>query len=400
MSVSLTPDPALREFTDLGVVVPGALLLTLVSGTPATPLATYADGAGAVPNTNPVVASAFGLFGPIYLTAGVAYRLICTTAAGVVLWDRDPVLIPDVAAQIATAVAAAVATAVAGLTGTVVNHCRLTLESGVPVSATDQLAKTTVYCTPRTGRQLTLFSAAGVPSTLSTPEVSIALPAVASQLYDVFAWNNAGVVTLELLAWTNDTTRATAIALTTTGVWCKSGDLTRRYLGSVRTTTVAGQTEDSLVKRYLWNVDQRVRRPLLRQEATLSWTYTLATWRQANAAAANQVEIVVGVADAPLTLQVIGAAINGASTVAFAVSLGEDSTTTPSPSALQGPFNTGTATTSGYTSVLAALAKLPALGRHVYAWLEISTATGTTTWAGLNATPFYHQSGITGGIDG
>jgi hypothetical protein len=92
MSVSLTPDPALREVSDLGVVVPGALLLTLVSGTPSTNLATYSDGAGAVPNTNPVVASAFGLFGPIYLTAGVAYRLICKTAAGVVLWDRDPVV--------------------------------------------------------------------------------------------------------------------------------------------------------------------------------------------------------------------------------------------------------------------------------------------------------------------
>jgi hypothetical protein len=96
MSGLLTPDPALREISDLGVIVPGALLHTYVSGTPSTPLATYSDADLAVghENTNPVVASAGGLFGPIYLTPGVAYKFVLADAAGVTLWTRDPVLAP------------------------------------------------------------------------------------------------------------------------------------------------------------------------------------------------------------------------------------------------------------------------------------------------------------------
>src|SRR3954465_1806151 len=87
----LTPDPRLRELSDLGVVLPGALLHTYVSGTPSTPLATTSDAAGLVPNLNPLVASAGGLFGPIYLTSGLAYKLVLTDANGVEIWSQDPV---------------------------------------------------------------------------------------------------------------------------------------------------------------------------------------------------------------------------------------------------------------------------------------------------------------------
>jgi hypothetical protein len=389
VSVGLTPDPALREFTDLGVVAPGAQLLTLVSGTPATNLATYSDGAGAVPNTNPVVASAFGLFGPIYLTAGVAYRLICTTAAGVVLWDRDPVLVLDVASAVA---------AIGGLATAALNSYRLTLESGVPVSSTDQLAKTTLYCTPQTGRSLTIFSAGGVPATLTSAEFSIALPAVASQLYDVFVYSNAGVLTLELCAWTNDTTRATAIALTTTGAWCKSGDLTRRYLGTVRTTAVAGQTEDSALKRYVWNVANRVRRAVRVADAAASWTYSTAAWRQANANAANQVDVVVGVAEALLDLTMLGLVTNTNAWQA-GQAIGEDAVLSPAAGLtyLTGSGAAGTANIYGVTT--ARLVKYPGVGRHLYVWIEFSVTGPTTTFLGTNVAGLF-TTGLTGWMEG
>lgn len=92
----LVPDPALREFSDLGVVLAGAKLYTYVSGTPSTPLATYSDSALTIPNTNPIVASAGGLLSPIYLTPGVAYKLLLTDADDVTVpgWPRDPVTVP------------------------------------------------------------------------------------------------------------------------------------------------------------------------------------------------------------------------------------------------------------------------------------------------------------------
>lgn len=97
MSVGfLTPDARLRVFADVGTVLAGAKLHTYIAGTPSTPLATFSDSALTVPNLNPVVASAGGLFGPIYLTPGSAYKLALTDSSDVAIWTQDNVLIPVV----------------------------------------------------------------------------------------------------------------------------------------------------------------------------------------------------------------------------------------------------------------------------------------------------------------
>jgi len=102
MSNSLAPVARQRELTDLGVVAPGALLHTYVSGTPATPIATASDAAGLVPNANPIVASAGGLLGPIYLVPNLAYRFVLTEANGVAIWDQDPVMVESAAGGFST----------------------------------------------------------------------------------------------------------------------------------------------------------------------------------------------------------------------------------------------------------------------------------------------------------
>lgn len=95
MSGLLSPDARLRILSDLGLVQAGALLHTYVSGSPSTNLATFSDSALAVPNTNPIVASAGGLFGPIYLTPGTAYKYVLTDALGNAIWAQDPVTAPS-----------------------------------------------------------------------------------------------------------------------------------------------------------------------------------------------------------------------------------------------------------------------------------------------------------------
>lgn len=90
----LTPDARLRIVGDLSVIVPGAKLHTYVTGTPSTNQQTFSDSALTVPNANPVVASAFGLFGPIYLTPGLGYKLVLADANDVAIWTQDPILIP------------------------------------------------------------------------------------------------------------------------------------------------------------------------------------------------------------------------------------------------------------------------------------------------------------------
>jgi hypothetical protein len=139
-------------------------------------------------------------------------------------------------------------TAVAPIVNTGLVCGRLTLTTGTPVTTTDVTAATTVFYTPMPGcNQITLWNGtATIVDTLT--ETSIAVPATTSQMYDVFAFDNAGAVNIELLAWTNDTTRATAITVQN-GFLCKAGAPARRYVGSFRTTTVSGQTEDSAAKR-------------------------------------------------------------------------------------------------------------------------------------------------------
>ena len=112
------------------------------------------------------------------------------------------------------------------------NDFRLTLTTGVPVTTTDVLTATNIFLTPTgRGNSIGLFNGS-TWQLLHSAEVSTGtLTATVDKPYDVFAYNNAGVVTLETLVWTSDTVRATALVLQD-GVWSKTGDLTRRYIGT------------------------------------------------------------------------------------------------------------------------------------------------------------------------
>ncbi len=276
---------------------------------------------------------------------------------------------------------------------------RLSLTTGVPVTTTDVTAAGTLYYIPYGGcSQVTFFDGtAWYQSSFS--QISIAVPAVASQMYDVFLFDNAGTPTLELTAWTNDTTRATALA-TQNGVYVKTGALTRLYLGSFRTTTVVSQTEDSgatctgNAKRYVWNYYNRVLRPLCKNETTDNWTYTTGAWRQVNGAAGNQLDVVVGVSEDALEIDAYGVSASDTANTQRQTGIGEDSTTVLRTGTVTPLVGTIAATIGTYDQTHAHLRVIPAAGRHFYAWLEYSTQPGgaITTWFG--DTPVVSQTGI------
>ena len=88
---------------------------------------------------------------------------------------------------------------------------RLTLESGVPVSTTDQADKVTLYYTPYVGNKISLYDGVSAWSTVTFAELSLDISAyTASKPYDIWIYNNAGTATLDSTVWTNATTRATA----------------------------------------------------------------------------------------------------------------------------------------------------------------------------------------------
>lgn len=174
---------------------------------------------------------------------------------------------------------------------------RLTLSNTDPAPIADQTAKTTVYYFPYVGHRIAIYNTVTTGwDVLKFGSASVSVPATTSRPFDVFAYNNAGTLALQTVNWTNDTTRATAITRQD-GIWCKSGDLGKRYLGTGRTGTVSGQTEDSDTKRFLWNYYNRVEKRLTKYAPT-SHTYNTSTWRAWNNTTADtQVSWVTGVVE-------------------------------------------------------------------------------------------------------
>lgn len=274
---------------------------------------------------------------------------------------------------------------------------RLTLESGVPVSTTDQSAKTSIFFTPFGCNRIALFDGTSEWNIRTFSEgpgtTTLISGCTASKPYDVFMFDNAGAVTAEILVWTNATTRATALVLQD-GIWVKSGATNRRYVGSFYCNASGGQTDDTLAKRYIFNADNRRPRALRRLETTASWSYTTAAYHQANASVLNQVEIMNGLAEQSLFLTATGIGSNGtagASSTIMVVGIGEDSTTTLATGATSA---VGAAIAANFqTTLIATLNKPPTAALHVYAWLEYSAAAGTTTWYGNNS---LNASGLSG----
>lgn len=270
---------------------------------------------------------------------------------------------------------------------------RLTLASGVPVTTTNVTAAVTLYFTPYKGNKIALYDGAAVWNVRTLTELSIAVPASASQMYDAFVYDNAGTPTLELTAWTNDTTRATAIVLQD-GVYVKNGATTRRYVGSFRTTAVAGQTEDSLTKRYLWNYYNRIDRQMRAIDTTGTWTYSTAAYRQTRASTANQLDMVIGVSEDMVNATAISKVSTTTAAVSCCTGIGLDSTTV---NTAINAFSS-TATTNS-PSEHAFWTGYPGVGRHFLAWLEFASGTPTQTWYGDNSGTTM-QTGITGMMRG
>jgi hypothetical protein len=329
---------------------------------------------------------------------------------------------------------------------------RLTLETGVAVSTSDQTGKTSVYFAPYRGNRIGLKS--GSSWDLYTfSELSLSLSGyIKGVVYDIFCYLSGGSPTLESLAWKKVTasnsptsgssktinisdtgdlavgrevtikdgtnsevttitalvsntsitvdlassyttpdvygfnTRATTLTLDD-GKWVKSGDATRRYLGTIRITTTTGQCEDSKSKRYVWNCFNRVPRSFFCQDTTDSWNYTTATWRPANNSTSYgtaRLGLVIGIAEDIFDAESY-AFVYSTGVAYVGVGIGINKTDTNSASLYGGGSNYGSPS-GKYKDLLS-------IGFSYIQRLEISQVAGTTTWYG-DAGVTYIQSGM------
>lgn len=241
-----------------------------------------------------------------------------------------------------------------------------------------------LYFVPFGGNSITLYNGA-TWDVLASDRVSLNTSGVVSgSNYDVFAYNNAGALALELsAAWTDDTTRADSLTRVD-GTLTKTADSTRRYVGTVRSKSsgYVGGNFSFLGEVYVWNFYNRLPLAARIVESTDTWTYINpnSAWRQVRASTANSIKIVTG--DPTLvTVRATGLAYVGATGAGnmAAVGVGVDSTTANSAQVYGGNPNS----TSLFMTLTAEYKGYPGIGYRPIYWLETGVGGAVTyTFAG------------------
>jgi hypothetical protein len=279
---------------------------------------------------------------------------------------------------------------------------RLNLSSGVPVTTSDVTGAGTLYYCPFIHDRIRIYDGTRWRYYIFT-ERTLALSLTSGGVYDVFIYDNSGTLTLETLAWTNTTTRATALTLQD-GVLVKTGALTRLFLGTIYASGT-NSCDDSLVLRGVWNAYNQVPRPVRKLDATASWTRTGTSWQPLRNQSANKIAVVNG---APAgynrsSISLLASAVtsgteSGGIVGGGAIGIGVDSTSANSANAMGG---IGVAMTTGPTGVTAfgtassRFDDFVGLGYHEFTVLQSSSTSGTATFYG-SGTGDQYVAGMTG----
>jgi len=304
---------------------------------------------------------------------------------------------------------------------------RLTMTSNVADPSADIAGATGVYYMPVSGDFVPIFD--GVAFRTRSIGSALVLPfdndpahqgyQQAGRNYDLFAFDDAGTIRLGTgPAWTagggSDTARGVGDGSTELENF--SGRLVNKvaialryglgvadrlvvpvrqatYLGSMR-AIADGQGNDTKDKRFLFNAFNRVPRPLLKQNAAATYTYSSQAWRQAEGNATNQVEVLLGLAGISVEAESVSIAQASAAAEGFFFSgIGVDSAIEPAADALRG---WGLAHSGQYSSATAKYRGYPGMGHHTLVNLEFGNASGVT-FLGYGQSPL-SGSGIAGSV--
>jgi hypothetical protein len=263
-----------------------------------------------------------------------------------------------------------------------VMHGRLGLVAGNAYSYADTAASAALYYSPYLGNNLSLYdTGTSTWKAYSFSEVSIANTGLAANTnYDVFVFNNAGTMTLELVAWASTSARVTELTLLS-GVYVKTGAYNRRYVGTIRTNAVS-QFVDSQAQRFVWNMyNKRATRMYL--EDAVSHTYAAGAaivgraWR--NAPTTFLTEAVFGLEE-PIHIAITSSAT--ATTGAGFTLVNED--VADASITFQGTVHTFHTTTGADRSSSVEFTSARARGSHKYYPVERLNASSSATFANFH----------------
>lgn len=276
---------------------------------------------------------------------------------------------------------------------------RLTLASGVPVMATSQAGKTTVYYTPYCGNIVPVYDGTNmVPTVFSelsqaTTDATKSPAAVAaSKLYDMFVWNDGGTVRCTRgPAWTNSSTRGYTLTMVN-GILLNTSAITNgpaasrgTWVGTIASNASStidfifgGAASGGLAGVFnVWNAYHRVNVGCTVVDQGAAYTLTSSTWRQARASAGMQVSFVVGASDEAVSAIYQNVNQMVAAAGVARIGIGYDSITSPSNNnAIQG-VAAGTLIISPNVPFTV---NAPAPGAHYFAAMENSDGTNANTF--------------------
>jgi len=269
------------------------------------------------------------------------------------------------------------------------NGCRLSPTADDSPAADGTYS--TIYLAPSKSDRIALYDGTNW-RLYQVSSVSYAVTGRTTDLpFDIFAAQTAGVVSLEVVNWTSATARATAIARLN-GVWTKSGDSTRRYLGTCRPRSATtyhlqtNATDTTPAKCDLWNIDNQVTASFRYRRSWTPETFThptANTWVGANGSA-SRFEYVQGVPGTWTRAQAFAAVQS--KTFAAVTGIGYDTVATPSGTRTRVLV---TNTNDAVTAVGQYSLQSP-IGVHYLAWVLWAQSTAVVWW-GAEST---HESGL------
>ena len=348
--------------------------LTFYQTSSSIPLDTYpTDDLTGSPNANPVTLNSAGWPDVEIFLQNRPYKVVLKDSSGSEIWTRDPVYGTDFGSVVITKenagspngvvagtaassgvlptfcwdrtnsilyvctttgnAATAVWTALNASSATPVvvppqGYLSTVVTNGNPILTADSTSATSVLYAPFQGNLVPVNNGARfVPTEFAELTLTLHSSHAANTIYDVFAFSNAGVVTLVTgPAWNVSTAgsgaRGTGPSTTqisrVAGYWVNAVQIAGRngstthtiganlatYLGSIFIDGSAGQVTQHVAfgqnrKWGVWNAYNR--QPLFLQagDATASWTYNSATVRQSNGAAGNKLTVFSGLAEEP-----------------------------------------------------------------------------------------------------
>jgi Protein of unknown function (DUF2793) len=316
-----------------------------------------------------------------------------------------------------------VAGAIAAIGAPVVPQGRLTLISGAPVVTSTVSGATTIYYTPHIGRLVSIYDGArfvptdigGELSNVTTASsVNKAGPAAvgANAIYDLFVWNDAGVIRLTRgpawsVAGAGTSTRGTGASTTelarVNGILVNAWAITNgpgvnlgTYVGTILSngsSTIdwiygSAAVGGGAARFCVWNMYNRVDVATCVADATASWTYATAAWRFANNSSSMSVTFVFGaVGDDVLSVYnaMLSASVAG-NPISTGVGLNTSSTFSQTTS-FSNVVNS-IASSSYYSG------SVPA-GWNFVAAVEYGNATAAGFFVGNSGAPSRMQSGLT-----